>query len=178
MKQLLSLIFCSFLLIASCKCNDDADKANTDVDSTAIIKDTTLDAMAADGAAGRTGTTITVPDEDFGRLYNIESYSAEEVRRFREMHDQMDWGNVPGFYPEGSTRELTESDTKYLTEWGHAVMLNEIYARHGMTFTDNDLRSHFGRFEWYNPHTSNVQSELTELERRNIEFLKNHKPNM
>lgn len=178
MKQLLSLIFCSFLLIASCKCNNDADKANADMDSTAIIEDTTLDAMAADGAAGRTGTTIAVPDEDFRRLYNVESYSAEEVRRFREMHDEMDWGNVPGFYPEGSTRELTESDTKYLTKWGHSVMLNEIYARHGMTFTDGDLRSHFGRFEWYNPRANNVQSELTALEQRNIEFLKNHQPNM
>lgn len=174
MKQLLSLIFCSFLLIASCKCNNDADKTDETTDTTATTDVTPDGAATTDGTT--TGTTYSLSDEEFRRLYNIESYSNDEVRRFRQMHDEMDWGSVPGFYPEGSTRPLDESDTKYLTRWGHSVMLNEIYARHGMQFTDDDLKSHFGRFEWYNPRFNDVQSKLTELEKQNIEFLRTHPP--
>ncbi len=173
MKQLLSLIFCSFLLIASCKCNNDADKMDETTDTTAATEVTPDGATTTDGT---TGTTHSLSDEEFRRLYNIESYSNDEVRRFRHMHDEMDWGNVPGFFPEGSTRALDESDTKYLTRWGHSVMLNEIYARHGIKFTDDDLKSHFGRFEWYNPRFNDVQAKLTELEKQNIEFLRTHQP--
>lgn len=172
MKQLLSLTFCAFLLIASCKCNNDADKMDEAADTTAVTDLNTDGTTAGDN----TGTTYSLSEEEFRRMYNIDGYSNDEVRRFREMHDEMDWGNVPGFYPEGSTRPLDESDTKYLTKWGHSVMLNEIYARHGMEFTDDDLRSHFSRFEWYNPRFSDVQSKLTELEKQNIEFLHNHQP--
>jgi len=174
MKQLLLLMFFSFLLVASCKCNDDADKMDETTDTTATTDVTTDGAATTDGTT--TGTTYSLSEEDFRRMYNVDGYSNDEVRRFRQMHDEMDWGTVPGFYPEGSTRPLDESDTKYLTKWGHKVMLNEIYARHGMTFTDDDLKSHFGRFEWYNPSSASVQSKLTELEKQNIEFLNNHQP--
>lgn len=174
MKQLLLLTFFSLLLVASCKCNNDADKMDETTDTTAATDVTTDGAATTDGTT--TGTTYSLSEEDFRRMYNVDGYSNDEVRRFRQMHDEMDWGTVPGFYPEGSTRPLDESDTKYLTKWGHKVMLNEIYARHGMTFTDDDLKSHFGRFEWYNPSAANVQSKLTELEKQNIEFLNNHQP--
>ena len=86
----------------------------------------------------------------------------------------MDWGTVPGYYPEGSTRPLDESDTKYLTKWGHKVMMNEIYARHGMIFADPDLKEHFMSFAWYKPSSNNVDGELTALEKENITFLMNH----
>jgi hypothetical protein len=174
MKQLLLLTFFSLLLVASCKCNNDADKMDETTDTTATTDVTTDGTTTTDGAT--TGTTYSLSEEDFRRMYNVDGYSNDEVRRFRQMHDEMDWGTVPGFYPEGSTRPLNESDTRYLTKWGHKVMLNEIYARHGMTFTDDDLKSHFGRFEWYNPRSANVQSDLTELEKQNIEFLNNHQP--
>lgn len=178
MKHLLITAFCAILLVSSCKCNDDKQ-----VDETTAGTDTMTTAPAATPAATDTGMNSStgkntgnadMSDERFKRLFNLRGYTETQVREYRRLHDEMDWGGVPGFYPEGSTRPLTEEDTKYLTEWGHKVMLNEIYARHGMIFTDDELEEHFNSFGWYRATSGNVQSKLTAQEKENIAFLNSH----
>lgn len=173
MKKLALISFCGLLLISSCTCNDNKDGA---VDANDTLTAPMTEAPPADAVTdGNTGRT-TLSDAEFRRLYDIEHYTDAEVREYRRLHDEMDWGEVPGFYPEGSSRALTENDTKYLTKWGHSVMLNEIYARHGMTFQDEDLKSHFAGQGWYNGNNATVQAMLTEQEKQNIAFLNNHQP--
>lgn len=78
----------------------------------------------------------------------------------------------PGQYPEASERTLTAGDLEYKSDWGKKVMLNEIYARYGLTFTEPDLRKHFNGESWYKGGKKNVDSKLTAVERQNIALIK------
>ena len=84
---------------------------------------------------------------------------------------QPDSANV-GKYPEGSTRNLNESDLAGKSNWDLRIMRNEIFARHGRRFKSADLRNYFMSQSWYNPQFDEVQ--LTEIEKRNVEFLKSY----
>jgi len=172
MKKLAIMSFCGLLLISSCTSDDNKDGEVDTNDTLSAPIVTTL----PDGTEDGTNNKATLSDAEFKRLFDLDHYTNEQVREYRRQHDELDWGGVPGFYPEGSTRPLTESDTRFLTKWGHAVMLNEIYARHGMTFQDDDLKSHFAGQDWYHGTNSNVQSLLTEQEKQNITFLANNQP--
>lgn len=83
--------------------------------------------------------------------------------------------NTPGQFPEGSDRVLTERDLEYLSPWGIKVIQNEIYARHGMRFSDPELRQHFDNEKWYHARSSNVNSALTRTERQNLNFIASYK---
>ena len=78
----------------------------------------------------------------------------------------------PGQYPEASERELTAADLQHKSDWGKKVMLNEIYARHGLIFTEPDLKRHFNGESWYRGTKKNVDNSLTALERQNIALIR------
>lgn len=162
--------FFGLLLISSCTCNNENEPVVTN-------EDTMMNTEGMNGTINNATTSAETNDAEWQKIRNMfdeNNYTRQQIEDYRKMHDEMDWGNVPGFYPEASTRQLTTNDTKFLTEWGHTVMLNEIYARHGMRFTDEDLKDHFGRQEWYKPTHDDVTSMLTAQERDNITFLQNH----
>lgn len=79
-----------------------------------------------------------------------------------------------GNYPEGSNRQLTQKDIQHISSWGYKIMLNEIYARHGMSFTDREIQEHFNNQPWYKTGRKNVDKSLSALEKQNIEFLKSN----
>lgn len=78
----------------------------------------------------------------------------------------------PGQYPEASERTLTATDLEHKSEWGRKVMMNEIYARHGLIFTEPDLRKHFNGESWYKGTKKNVDNKLTPVERQNIALIR------
>ena len=53
------------------------------------------------------------------------------------------------------------------------IMRNEILARHGYVFEDEDLKEYFGKQPWYKPAKSNDGIELSFVERLNVELIKN-----
>jgi hypothetical protein len=77
-----------------------------------------------------------------------------------------------GRFPQGSQKLLTASELAGLSAYDLKIMRNEIFARHGYIFADNDLREYFTRQSWYNPQYADVASMLTDLERSNISLLK------
>jgi len=80
--------------------------------------------------------------------------------------------SVPGKYPEGSTRYLTENDIAGKSNWELRIMRNEIFARHGRRFKSADLRNYFMSQPWYSPRFDEVQ--LNAIETRNVEFLRSY----
>jgi hypothetical protein len=85
--------------------------------------------------------------------------------------------NIPGKYPQASFREITYSDIKGMHVWDIIVMRNEIYARYGHIFTKSwELRDYFNAQSWYQPLSTNVENQLTDLEKRNVRFLLEHTP--
>ncbi|MDM8560698.1 YARHG domain-containing protein [Candidatus Parabeggiatoa sp. HSG14] len=81
---------------------------------------------------------------------------------------------VPGKYPESSIRTLSLSDLRGKSAWDLKVMRNEIFARHGYVFKTPDIKGYFNKQGWYESKSSGVVSQLTEIERANIKFIKKH----
>jgi hypothetical protein len=131
---------------------------------------------AAPGTAATTTTNdmSTKADEDgmnTGNSKNSTQTGAQKKTLYRERH----LATIKGWFPQGSERLLKENDVKYLTNWGMAVMKNEIYARHGMIFKPGMLKDHFEKQTWYHPSSTNVQSRLTSVERANLNYLESYK---
>ena len=53
-----------------------------------------------------------------------------------------------------------------------AVMRNEIFARHGYQFKSNQWSTYFGSKTWYKPSKQNVDAELTDIEKANLDLIK------
>lgn len=52
------------------------------------------------------------------------------------------------------------------------IMRNEIFARYGHQFKSQDLKSRFESKPWYNSTSEDVSNKLTELERLNVQLIK------
>ena len=60
------------------------------------------------------------------------------------------------------------------------LLRNTIYAKNGMIFQSDDLKTHFKQFSWYNPIDNNAEERLSEVDRDNIKnilIFENAQPN-
>lgn len=167
-KNLLLII--SIGLLTSCNSNTDKAGQNdaNDNESLAVAGAATGNSTLAATAIAGANDTGTISDTEMEGMYAKNDSAKKEIAKRKSQK------SITGFYPEGSQRKLTVYDIQYLSTWGHAVMLNEIYARHGMIFTDEALNKHFKRQKWYKPVSKNIFQSLTPVEKENITFLINH----
>ena len=80
----------------------------------------------------------------------------------------------PGRYPQASERFLSSGDVVNLNKYELKIMRNEIFARHGYIFKTPDMRSYFSQQTWYHGQYDNVNSMLSDIEKRNIELMKKY----
>lgn len=80
--------------------------------------------------------------------------------------------SLPGIYPHASLRSLTYDDISNLSQYQLRIMRNEIYARHSYIFQNNELHNYFSAQSWYTPRYNYVTDMLSDLEKSNIEFIK------
>ncbi|MBF4493544.1 YARHG domain-containing protein [Flavobacterium sp. JLP] len=71
-----------------------------------------------------------------------------------------------------STKKLKESDLKNLKKIDLEILRNTIFARHGFSFKTKTVRQFFDSVEWYIPVSTNVDNQLTAVEKENIAILK------
>ena len=71
-------------------------------------------------------------------------------------------------FPETRLRQLTPAD---IQDWDLAKVryaLNEMYARHGLTFKDKDIQKQFSQFKWYRPNpaisATDIEARFTPIE--------------
>jgi hypothetical protein len=91
-------------------------------------------------------------------------------------------GNYAGDYviPHSDERLLTDSDLSGLTDWELVLARNEIYARHGRKFQMAEFQDYFGAKSWYYgiyepaEFDANVSTLLSDIERKNIEFIQRY----
>ncbi|MFN8209037.1 MAG: YARHG domain-containing protein [Bacteroidales bacterium] len=79
---------------------------------------------------------------------------------------------LPGKYPFISSRLIDESEVANITEEELSIMINEVYARYGLTFTDKKLREYFKKQSWYKARYTNVEKYLQGIEEKNLILLK------
>lgn len=133
--------------------------------------DPTVDARLRDSAGVVTNSDGTVSlDTHSGQSTNYDKPGANN-------YPPPSTETIPGKYPQASFREITYADIKGMHVWDIIVMRNEIYARYGHIFTKSwELRDYFNAQSWYQPLSTNVENQLTPLEKRNVRFLLEHTP--
>ena len=77
-------------------------------------------------------------------------------------------------YDVACERKLTEDDLAGMSKKELRLMRNWIFARHGYIFSSTEMRNYFEQQPWYQGRYSNVTSMLTDIEKYNINFIKEH----
>ncbi len=73
-----------------------------------------------------------------------------------------------------TTIKYTAQDLSLLDSYGLKITRNEIYARHGRIFNDQELQEYFQRQKWYVPQTASNDFDnscLNEVEKYNVELI-------
>ena len=76
-----------------------------------------------------------------------------------------------------SNRKLSKKDLENLNKGDLLIIRNTIYARHGFSFKNRPLRIFFDAQEWYIPVNIDIKSNLTEIEKENIQLLLKYEKN-
>lgn len=170
-KPILVILFC-IGIIASCKCNNAKNSAEDNKASTENTQSGNNMGMLTETDK----SPATNIDNDANALVEANTFyidndksKALQQKKASARHSKL----TAGSFPEGSERKLDENDIQFLTDWGHKIILNEIYARHGMVFTDAYLKNHFEKQPWYHPAKGDVYKRLSSIEKQNIAFLIN-----
>ena len=71
-------------------------------------------------------------------------------------------------------REITYADVEGKSEEELRLMRNYIYARRGYIFESEDLKEYFEHFSWYVPLYYDVTPRLSEIEKNNVNFIKEY----
>ena len=74
-----------------------------------------------------------------------------------------------GPYPEASQRKLKDEELANLMGAELEEMRNAIYARHGYSFKNKNMRLHFNKMDWYMPMGIDIREQITDIEAYNIE---------
>jgi membrane-associated protein TcaA len=110
-------------------------------------------------------------------LESLNKQKEEELKKAKEDYDKAveennKSGKNPGKYPFASTKLLTADDIKGLSDSDKKIMKNEILARHGFIFKDKEMKDYFSGQNWYKPKSSSVDNLLSDIEKKNLEFIK------
>jgi hypothetical protein len=107
----------------------------------------------------------SISDEDIqGYIDDILAMEGEYDKEYFATTEQLNDLN-------SSARLLTQAEVENLTKADLYVLRNSIYARHGYSFRKRQLRAYFDKQDWYIPVHANIKSDLTEIEKKNIQLL-------
>jgi hypothetical protein len=96
---------------------------------------------------------------------------AATSKKFTLTKKAFEYNTDAGIYPQASSELLGEADVENMLEEELEVMRNEIYARHGYSFKDKEMRARFDSTSWYIPMGVDIREQLTDIEVHNIDLI-------
>lgn len=111
---------------------------------------------------------------EFDKTY-LGGYVSGPSEEFAELHSLEGQAKTDFVIPESDSRYLTEADLMEFSKEELRIARNEILARHGRRFKDNELQAYFDSKPWYtgyieaNDFNENI---LNEYESANMYFIK------
>jgi hypothetical protein len=75
-------------------------------------------------------------------------------------------------YTQVSTGYLDATSLTTYSKTDLKIMRNEIFAVYGYIFKTEPLKSHYGAMRWYKPEHENVENMLTDIEKANVQLIK------
>lgn len=116
-------------------------------------------------------------DETSEDVEDIELNDSSEDKD-TEDQDTEDEDSSEYIFPDSDTRKLTKEDIRGKSKEELRIGRNEIYARHGRCFADQELQSYFEATSWYDgyiaPEDFVESEELSAVERRNARFIQKY----
>jgi len=106
-------------------------------------------------------------EDDLGNTISSEAY---EDQAFFTTTDTI-------FKLNPSTQIFQKELVENLSKGDIFILRNLIFARHGFSFRDQNLREYFDNIDWYMPVFSDVTKELTDIEKKNIDLLLRYEEN-
>lgn len=105
--------------------------------------------------------------------------TAEEKAMYEEFEENTDFASATdNIYKYNASKDLLNKDVVANMKRGDIYIIrNTIYARHGYSFKYRPLRVFFDKQSWYVPFTTNIQSQFSEIEKKNIELLLKYEKN-
>ena len=109
--------------------------------------------------------------------YNLGLEETDITDNSTDANEDNNTKNNDWIFPESDTRYLTQEDVDGIDMDQVRYGLNEIYARHGRTFNNQELQEYFDSKVWYSPlytpdEFSQIESStFNEYEKENIKFL-------
>lgn len=70
-----------------------------------------------------------------------------------------------------SSEIIDENNLQSLDSYALKILKNEIYARKGYTFSNQDYSNYFKKFAWYKPLNNNENIKFSDIETKNIEII-------
>lgn len=153
---------------------DDEDPDDEDTDDT----DSQGDDRGKDGDETVTDEHVD-DDEQVDEEEGVGDFDSEDPDSIFAQDDGTDGENASADFilPGSFTREITKDDLTGLTPWELHVAYNEICAKHGCKFQNQDLQDYFNSKEWYrkikkkiisDKFNVGIQSRMSKLEYQNM----------
>lgn len=117
---------------------------------------------------------VEIYRDDTGEV--IYTFSVEVYNDVSEADD--DYMNDGQIFPNSSDEYLSSSDVESLSSNDIQEAINEIYARHGYKFNNDELTDYFSKYDWYHPTISSEDfstNVFSDIERKNIELLSEYR---
>lgn len=110
------------------------------------------------------------PSKQIAIDYRIEIYDPHSAGK-----DGAEFVTSDAAKYNASTQTLKKEDVENMYKRDLEITRNAIYARHGYTFQNRQMRYFFdSEVDWYIPVSTNITKELTELEKQNIKLIKSY----
>lgn len=103
-----------------------------------------------------------------------ETKKAEQENKEESSNENASEAENGMIFPDSSTAEINSEDLKKLSDEELRYAVNEIYARHGYIFKDDQLRTYYEQYDWYKETVKPEDfsdSVFNEVEKRNIQTL-------
>jgi hypothetical protein len=94
---------------------------------------------------------------------------------FTYQPDGKEWAFDSDYFGKNISLEiLNEEDVENQSKQRLRILRNIIYARHGYSFKNKDVREFFESYNWYVPISTDVRDQLTDIEKENIAMIKRY----
>lgn len=151
-----------------------SDAGSTSIESTsskpsaAKVPDKTVEDSDSDASSSARGSSASSPSPS--------AQSSPSTQQPMPSNDSPSGQQAGGSYilPESATRVYSVDELSVLSTWQLMMARNEIYARHGRGFNDDEIRSYFQNQPWYHQlytaeeFDAGHTGELSGVEQQNI----------
>lgn len=149
---------------------DSKEDSSQDTEDEKDAESETVDSVSADDEDA---------DKDADKDADQESDGDKAVDDADDVDEDPDQSESDGTYvlPDSATHAYSERELADYTNWELYVARNEVYARHGRRFRNEDLQGYFDRQPWYEPELSpdefdaRADSLLNSIERKNVDTI-------